>query len=82
MKTPEWRHFCVFIVNFEQYSHFFLMFQFLTLSKCLFAGVKEKQIQNKILIFFCHQMNELPLNSLQPGVTYLYPLKTDVLRGV
>ena len=56
MKTPEWRHFCIFIVNFEQYSHFFQVFLFLTLSKCLFPGLKEKQVQNKILIFSCHQM--------------------------
>ena len=32
MKTPEWSRFGVFIVNFEHISHFFLVFEHLTLN--------------------------------------------------
>ena len=37
-KTPEGRHFGVFIVNFEYISHFFLVLLLLTLSMYLFSG--------------------------------------------
>ena len=37
-KTPERRHFGVFIVNFEYISHFFLVLLLLTLSMYLFSG--------------------------------------------
>ena len=43
MKTPEeshWRHSGIFIVDFEQISHIFLVFLLLTLNMLLLTGFR------------------------------------------